>query len=195
MPGLDPGKSFRRKFTGSSPVMTGGFCGAGKGALRIHANLNIFEQPKSRHCERERSNPSWAATQKPTLFFSQGVPDNMSLLDNPFDPAREAALVTGAGNGIGRAIAQALVGEGVRTVFADVNRDTVTAAVKTSPRPDLAVAFVGDLASRDACDALLKGNDPRGAPGESHMTELSRVDAGVTRYELSAGRPGEGRDP
>jgi 3-oxoacyl-[acyl-carrier protein] reductase len=79
----------------------------------------------------------------------------MSLLDNPFDPAREAALVTGAGNGIGRAIAQALVGEGVRTVFADVNRDTVTAAVKASPRPDLAVPFVGDLASRDACDALL----------------------------------------
>ena len=34
---------------------------------------------------------------------------NMGLLDHPFDPAREAALVTGAGNGIGRAIAQALV--------------------------------------------------------------------------------------
>jgi len=79
----------------------------------------------------------------------------MSLLDNPFDPAREAALVTGAGNGIGRAIAQALVGEGVRTVFADVNRDTVTAAVKTSPRPELAVPFVGDLANRAARDALL----------------------------------------
>src|SRR5262245_15264383 len=39
----------------------------------------------------------------------------MSLLSNPFDPAREAALVTGAGNGIGRATGQALVGEGVRT--------------------------------------------------------------------------------
>jgi 3-oxoacyl-[acyl-carrier protein] reductase len=48
----------------------------------------------------------------------------MSLLDQPFDPVREAALVTGAGSGIGRAIAQALVGEGVRTVFADVNRET-----------------------------------------------------------------------
>ena len=63
----------------------------------------------------------------------------MSLFNNPFDPAREAALVTGAGNGIGRAIAQALVGEGVRTVFADVNRDTVTAAIEASPRPELAV--------------------------------------------------------
>ena len=56
----------------------------------------------------------------------------MSLLNTPFDSTREAALVTGAGNGIGRAIAQALVGEGVRTVFADVNRDTVTAAIKAS---------------------------------------------------------------
>jgi 3-oxoacyl-[acyl-carrier protein] reductase len=79
----------------------------------------------------------------------------MSLLQSPFDPAREAALVTGAGNGIGRAIAQALVGEGVRTVFADVNRETVTAAVNASPRPDLAVPWVGDLASRVACDELL----------------------------------------
>jgi 3-oxoacyl-[acyl-carrier protein] reductase len=79
----------------------------------------------------------------------------MSLLHQPFDPAREAAVVTGAGNGIGRAIAQALVGEGVRTVFADVNPDTVAAAVKASSRPELAVPFVGDLAGRAACDALL----------------------------------------
>ena len=79
----------------------------------------------------------------------------MSLLDNSFDPTREAALVTGAGNGIGRAIAQALVGEGVRTVFADVNPDTVAAAAKAAPRPELAVPWVGDLASRTACDTLL----------------------------------------
>src|ERR1700709_2936030 len=79
----------------------------------------------------------------------------MSLLSTPFDPAREAALVTGAGNGIGRAIAQALVGEGVRTVFADVNPETVAAAVKTSPRPELGFPWVGDLAKRSASDALL----------------------------------------
>ncbi len=79
----------------------------------------------------------------------------MSLLNTPFDPAREAALVTVAGNGIGRAIALALVGEGVRTVFADVNRETVAAAVKASLRPELAVPWVGDLADRAACDALL----------------------------------------
>ena len=79
----------------------------------------------------------------------------MSLLQNPFDPAQEAALVTGAGSGIGRAIAQALVGEGVRTVFADISTERVADAVKSSPRPELARAWSGDLADRAACDALL----------------------------------------
>jgi 3-oxoacyl-[acyl-carrier protein] reductase len=79
----------------------------------------------------------------------------MSVLSPPFDPMREAALVTGAGNGIGRAIAQTLVGEGVRTVFADINQDTVMAAVQGAPQPELAVPWVGDLAGRAACEALL----------------------------------------
>jgi 3-oxoacyl-[acyl-carrier protein] reductase len=87
----------------------------------------------------------------------------MSLLNSPFDPTREAALVTGAGNGIGRAIAQALVGEGVRTVFADVNPETVAAAVGSSQRPDLAVPFIGDLANPAVRDALLA--DARSAVG------------------------------
>jgi len=52
----------------------------------------------------------------------------MSMLSQAFDPAREAALVTGAGNGIGRAIALGLVGEGVRTLFADVSAERVKAA-------------------------------------------------------------------
>jgi 3-oxoacyl-[acyl-carrier protein] reductase len=79
----------------------------------------------------------------------------MGLLDSPFDGAREAALVTGAGNGIGRAIAQALVGEGVRTVFADISEERVAAAVKSSPQPELAIPFIGDLADRAVCNALL----------------------------------------
>lgn len=79
----------------------------------------------------------------------------MSLFDAPFDPATDAALVTGAGNGIGRAIAQALVGEGVRTVFADLDADRVAAAIAGSPRPELALPWVGDLADPKARDALL----------------------------------------
>jgi 3-oxoacyl-[acyl-carrier protein] reductase len=79
----------------------------------------------------------------------------MSLLSQPFEPAREAALVTGAGNGIGRAIALAVVGEGVKTVFADVSVERVDAAIKAASRPELAVPFVGDLAKADMREALL----------------------------------------
>jgi 3-oxoacyl-[acyl-carrier protein] reductase len=79
----------------------------------------------------------------------------MSLFDAPFDPASEAALVTGAGNGIGRAIALALVGEGVRTVFADVSEERVAAAVKAASRPELAVPWVGDLADAALRKTLL----------------------------------------
>lgn len=79
----------------------------------------------------------------------------MGIFDSAFDPAAEAALVTGAGNGIGRAIARALVGEGVRTVFADLDETRLKAAIDGSPRPELAVPWIGDLAKRADCDALL----------------------------------------
>jgi 3-oxoacyl-[acyl-carrier protein] reductase len=99
----------------------------------------------------------------------------MSLFSTPFDPARDAALVTGAGNGIGRAIAQALVNEGVRTVFADVNAERVAAAIGASGMPGLAVPWVGDLAELDACDALLEG---------AHS-----VTGGITHFVHSASPP------
>jgi len=79
----------------------------------------------------------------------------MSIFSKAFDPSRETALVTGAGNGIGRAIAQALVGEGVRTVFADVKPDTVNAAVAATGKPELAIPWVGDLGQRGECTRLL----------------------------------------
>ncbi len=88
----------------------------------------------------------------------------MSLFSTPFNPERDTALVTGAGNGIGRAIAQALVGEGVRTVFADVSAERLSAAIGACERPDLAVPWVGDLGRLEACDELLAS--ARAALGE-----------------------------
>ena len=99
----------------------------------------------------------------------------MSLFDNPFNPLQETALVTGAGNGIGRAIAQALVGEGVKTVFADIREDSVWAAIKASPRPELGVPWIGDLADANARDGLLR--------------EAERAVGRVTHFVHSAAPP------
>jgi 3-oxoacyl-[acyl-carrier protein] reductase len=69
---------------------------------------------------------------------------------------QDTAIVTGAGNGIGRAIAQALVREGVRTVFADVTAETVHAAVReVHGEAARATAWVGDLAERVERERLL----------------------------------------
>ena len=107
----------------------------------------------------------------------------MSVLSNPFDPTREAALVTG-GNRIGRAIAQALVGEGVRTVFADVRQDTVEAALSPA---DLAMPWVGDLANREVCDALL--TDARSAIGQvTHFVHSAAPARRETDHALAVTR-------
>ena len=78
----------------------------------------------------------------------------------------DAAIVTGAGNGIGRAIAQALVREGVPTLFADVNAETVREAahdaltgeheaVGASAELGTASTWIGDLGQEGACEELL----------------------------------------
>ncbi len=79
---------------------------------------------------------------------------------------KDAAIVTGAGNGIGRAIAQALVREGVPTLFADVNADTVQQAAHDAVRGEHEAVgsaaelgsvhtWAGDLGQIGACEELL----------------------------------------
>ncbi|MFC9243735.1 bifunctional aldolase/short-chain dehydrogenase [Streptomyces sp. NPDC057136] len=63
--------------------------------------------------------------------------------------ATRVALVTGAGSGIGRAIAQRLVAEGACVVVADVNAENAAAVAEELGGPDKAVAVSVDVTGEE----------------------------------------------
>jgi NAD(P)-dependent dehydrogenase (short-subunit alcohol dehydrogenase family) len=69
--------------------------------------------------------------------------------------ATRIALVTGAGSGIGRAIAHRLAAEGACVVVADVNPDSAAAVAAELGSPDVAVAVTVDVTDEDAVRAAV----------------------------------------
>jgi NAD(P)-dependent dehydrogenase (short-subunit alcohol dehydrogenase family) len=70
------------------------------------------------------------------------------------DLAGKVAVVTGAGSGIGAALARACSTEGMRVVAADVNRDRVDAVVDSLAGPEPACAIAVDVADPESVDRL-----------------------------------------
>ncbi|MFE9045494.1 bifunctional aldolase/short-chain dehydrogenase [Streptomyces sp. NPDC007818] len=77
-------------------------------------------------------------------------------MPKPKPLATRVALVTGAGSGIGRAIAQRLVAEGACVVVADLNGDNATAVAEELGGPDKAVAVTVDVTSEQQIAAAFK---------------------------------------
>ncbi|MBN1476390.1 3-oxoacyl-[acyl-carrier-protein] reductase [Candidatus Sumerlaeota bacterium] len=92
----------------------------------------------------------------------------------------KVALVTGAGQGIGRAIALALAGQGADIAVADINEETAGAvAEEIRALGRRAEALTGDVSRAEDADALVKSTAER----------LGRLDilvnnAGITRDGL-----------
>ncbi len=70
--------------------------------------------------------------------------------------ATRIALVTGAGSGIGRAIAQRLAAEGACVVVADVNLEGAQQVAGELGGPDVAVAVRADVTDEDAVAELVR---------------------------------------
>jgi NAD(P)-dependent dehydrogenase (short-subunit alcohol dehydrogenase family) len=71
------------------------------------------------------------------------------------DLAGKVAVVSGAASGIGKAVASAFAAEGMKVVLADVNAETLDAAVQSLGRQGREVMGVPtDVASRESVDAL-----------------------------------------
>ena len=77
----------------------------------------------------------------------------LARMPKPKPLATRVALVTGAGSGIGKAIAHRLVAEGACVVVADLNADSAAAVATELGGPDKAVAVTVDVTSEEQIQA------------------------------------------
>ncbi|BDH57111.1 SDR family oxidoreductase [Tsukamurella sp. PLM1] len=96
-----------------------------------------------------------------------------------FDPRDKGVVVTGAGNGIGAALARALASRGARVVVSDIDADGAARTVAAiTAAGGTAFAVPGDAASEDGVAALVA----------AARAELGAIDAWYANAGVDRGR-------
>jgi rhamnulose-1-phosphate aldolase/alcohol dehydrogenase len=103
----------------------------------------------------------------------------LARMPEPKPLATRVALVTGAGSGIGRAIAQRLAAEGACVVVADVNLEGAQEVAAELGGPDVAVAVHADVTDEDAVARLV----------DEAVLAFGGVDLVVNNAGLSISKP------
>ncbi|MEX2647744.1 MAG: SDR family oxidoreductase [Alphaproteobacteria bacterium] len=91
----------------------------------------------------------------------------------------KVAIVTGAGRGIGRAIATKFLEEGARVVIADIVADRVAATAWELGQLGAIVPFAGDMTDENACQGLV----------DAAVARFGRLDVCVNNAGIVRPRP------
>jgi len=90
--------------------------------------------------------------------------------------AGKVAVVTGAGRGIGQAVARKFLQEGARVVAADVVEDRIEASARELAAYGEVAPFAGDMTREDACQGLVDA-----AVARFGRLDVSVANAGIVR--------------
>jgi rhamnulose-1-phosphate aldolase/alcohol dehydrogenase len=103
----------------------------------------------------------------------------LARMPAPKPLATRVAVVTGAGSGIGRAIAERLAAEGACVVVADLNLEGASEVAASLGGPDVAIAVRADVTSEEDIAALI----------ESTVLAFGGIDLVVNNAGLSISKP------
>ncbi|RZS91057.1 rhamnulose-1-phosphate aldolase/alcohol dehydrogenase [Motilibacter rhizosphaerae] len=103
----------------------------------------------------------------------------LQRMPKPKPLATRVAFVTGAGSGIGKAVAQRLAAEGACVVIADLNAENAAAVAEEIGGPDVAVPVVADVTDAEQVAAALRAT----------VLAFGGVDLVVNNAGLSISKP------
>jgi rhamnulose-1-phosphate aldolase/alcohol dehydrogenase len=130
--------------------------GATKQTARVAAEFYVNAINVMRGAEAISSYAPIPESEKFRIEYWALEEAKLARLPKPEPLATRVALVTGAGSGIGRAIAQRLAAEGACVVVADLNLEAAAEVAAGLGGPDVAVAVRADVTSEEDVAALVR---------------------------------------
>ncbi|MFF8842000.1 bifunctional aldolase/short-chain dehydrogenase [Streptomyces sp. NPDC015127] len=153
---------YRRHATPDSPAMRGAdpaivlvpgvgmfSFGKDKQTARVAGEFYVNAVNVMRGAEAVSSYTPIEESEKFRIEYWELEEAKLRRMPEPKPLATRIALVTGAGSGIGRAIAHRLAAEGACVVVADLNADSATAVAEELGGPDRAIAVTVDVTSEE----------------------------------------------
>ncbi|MFT7229503.1 MAG: NAD(P)-dependent dehydrogenase (short-subunit alcohol dehydrogenase family), partial [Methylophilaceae bacterium] len=96
-------------------------------------------------------------------------------MDELLDFTGKVALITGAGGGFGRLLAQGLAKRGCKLVISDINQQNLDETLASLPKQDNAISMLCDVSKEQDCKSMV----------DNALEKFGRVDIGVNNAGIA----------